>query len=296
MKRGMMNTSNGCIQKLSKRAWSAMISFAIPAIWATAGAYQALAQQTGQQTFLSAADASQSLFQAVQNNNITAIANILAGPTDLTSCGNEAQDKADRELFVQKYQEMHRLGREAEGTVTLYIGAENWPFPVPLVEKNGTWHFDQDAGLKEVLFRRIGENELAAIIVLHEFVAAEKGYRAVTKAETNTKDPANNFPASLVAQAAGQSASQEPVLLDGYRFRVLATRPTNGSRPTTEGKPAGGFALIAYPAEYRSSGVMTFIVTGRDVVYEKDLGADTSGLASAMTTFAKDATWHAADE
>ncbi len=287
-----MNIINRCIQKLSKRARSAMISFAIPAMWSTAGACPALAQQTAQQTFLSAADASQSLFQAVQNNNVPAISNILAGTTDLTSCGDEAQDKAERELFVQKYQEMHRLGREVDGTVTLYIGAENWPFPVPLVEKNDTWHFDPDAGLKEVLFRRIGENELAAIIICHEFVAAEKGYHA----ETNTKKPANSFPTSLVSQAAGISASHDPVLLHGYYFRVLATRPTNGSHPTIESKPAGGFALIAYPAEYRSSGVMTFIITSRDLVYEKDLGANTSALASAMTMFDKDATWHAADE
>jgi Protein of unknown function (DUF2950) len=292
MKQGMMNTTNRDTQKPSRGARSAMIWFAILAMWATTGAYPGLAQQSAQQTFPSAAQASQGLFQAVQHNNVHAIANILGGPTELASSGDEAQDKIDRDLFVQKYQEMHRLGRDADGTVTLYIGAENWPFPVPLVDKNGAWRFDPDAGLKEVLFRRIGENEFTAIDICHEFVAAEKQYHA----KPNTVNPADSLPTSLVAQAARESASRDRVLFHGYYFHVLATRPTNAARPATEGKPAGGFALIAYPAVYRSSGVMTFMITDNDVVYEKDLGANTSALASAMTTFHNDATWHPADQ
>jgi hypothetical protein len=292
MKRGMMNTINRWTQKLSRRARSAMISFAILAIWATTGAYPGLAQQSAQQTFPSVAEASQSLFQAVRHNNVQTIANILGGPTELASCGDEAQDKLDRELFVQKYEEMHRLGREADGSVTLYIGAENWPFPVPLVQKDGAWHFDPDAGLKEVRFRRIGENELTAITICHEFAAAEKQHRP----QPNTANPANSFPASLVARAASESADGDPVLFQGYYFHVLATRSRKGSRPTTDGKTTGRFALIAYPAEYQSSGVMTFVVTGNDVVYEKDLGTGSSALASAMTTFHKDATWDATDD
>jgi hypothetical protein len=291
MKREMMNMIDGRFRKLSTRARAGMTSFAILAMWATSAAHAGLAQQS-QQTFPSAVDASQSLFQAVQNNKVQAITDILGGPTDLTTCGDAGQDKADRELFVEKYQEMHRLGRDPDGTMTLYVGAENWPFPVPLVQANGTWHFDPAAGRKEVLFRRIGENELAAILISHEFVAAEKEYRA----EPSVTNPANSFPTSLVAQAAGQSARHDAVLLHGYYFRVLAMRRSNATRATTEGKPINGFALIAYPAEYRSSGVTTFIITGNDVVYEKDLGTNTSALASAMTAFHKDATWHAADE
>jgi hypothetical protein len=292
MKRGMMNTINQRIGKRSRRAQSALSSLAILAIWATTSACPGLAQQSAQQTFPSAAEASQQLFQAVQHNNVPAIANILGGPTDLTSCGDAAQDKRDRQVFVQKYQEMHRLGQEGDGTVTLYIGAENWPFPVPLVQKNGAWQFDPDAGLKEVLFRRIGQNELTAIAICHQFVAAEKQYHA----KSSTANPEDSFPESLVAQAAGESASRDPVLSHAYYFRVLATRQTNAARPTTEGKPTNGFALIAFPADYGPSGVMTFIITGNDVVYEKDLGANTSAIAGAMTTFHKDATWHAAEE
>jgi hypothetical protein len=220
----------------------------------------------------------------VQSNNGGTIANILGGQTELASSHDEAQDKAERDLFVQKYQEMHRLGRDADGSVTLYIGAENWPFPIPLVEKNGAWHFDADAGLKEVLFRRIGENELTAIAICHEFIAAEKNDRS----KPNAANPADSSPVSLVARAVSGSAGGDPVLFHGYYFRLLAARPTESKM--------NGFAFIAYPAEYRSSGVMTFIVTENDVVYEKDLGANTSALARAMAAFHKDATWRAADE
>jgi hypothetical protein len=292
MKREMMNTIKRELRMTSRYFQFELISFAIAMLCVTSVAYSGPAQQSAQQTFPSAAEASQNLCQAVQNNNVQAIANILGGPTDLASSGDEAQDNAERELFIEKYKEMHRLGRDGDGTVTLYIGAENWPFPIPLVEKNGAWRFDPDAGAKEVLFRRIGENELTAIMICHEFVAAEVEYRA----EPNTTNPASSFPTSLVAQAAGVSPRQDPVLLHGYYFRVLPKGTTNGTRTAAQGKSAGRFALIAYPAEYRSSGVMTFIITGDDVVYNKDLGANTAALASALRTFPKDATWHAAAE
>src|ERR1700720_1234122 len=163
MKRERTYMINIGVEKLSGRARSAMVPFAILAIWATTGACPGLAQPSAQPAFQLTGEASQSLFQAVQSNNEEAIAKILGGPTELTSSRDAGQDKLDREMFVQKYQEMHRLHREPDGSVTLYIGAENWPFPIPLVEKDGAWHFDPDTGLKEVLFRRIGENELTAI-------------------------------------------------------------------------------------------------------------------------------------
>ena len=287
MKREMMNTIKPRVRKLSMRAGSALVPFAMLATLAMTFTYPGLAQQT----FPSAAQASQSLFQAVQNNNLQAIGKILGGPRELASSGDEFQDKLDSKLFGQKYREMHRLVREADGSVILYIGAENWPFPVPLVEKNGAWHFDSDAGLKEVLFRRIGENELTAIEVCHEFVAAKKLYRPPSTAA----NPAGSFAASLVAQASSHFTAGNPALFQGYYFRVLTTRPTNETR-ATEGQATGGFTLIAYPAEYRSCGVMSFIVTENGIVYEKDLGANTSVVASAMATFHRDATWQAAGE
>src|SRR6266852_6305454 len=148
----MTNTINLRVQKFSGSVRSAMIPFAMLAMWATNGAYPGLAQASAQPTFQSTAEASQTLFQAVQSNNEAAIAKILGGTTELTSSRDPGQDKVDRELFVQKYQEMHRLGRDADGSVTLYIGVENWPFPIPLVATNGAWRFDPDGGVQEVTF------------------------------------------------------------------------------------------------------------------------------------------------
>jgi hypothetical protein len=285
MKREMINMIKRQIQNFSGRTRPAMVAFSMLAMWATGGAYRAKAQTSAQPTFQSTAEASQTLFQAVQSNNEQAIAKILGGPTELTSSRDADQDKVERELFVQKYKEMHRLGRDADGSVTLYIGAENWPFPVPLVPTNGVWRFDPEAGAKEVTFRRIGDNELTAIATCHEFVAAERRYRTDPK----TADPADVSVASLVAKAATGSTAADPVQLHGYYFRLLSMGGTDGQR-------TGRFALIAYPAEYRSSGVMTFVVMANDVVYEKDLGANTSSLANTMTAFRKDATWHIGDE
>ena len=277
----MINKTKLRVQELSGRGWSALVSFAMLALWAGNGAYLGLAQQSAQPTFPSAPEASQALFQAVQGNNEQAIANILGGPTDLTTSPDKGQDKLDRDLFVKKYQEMHRLGREADGSMTLYIGAENWPFPIPLAEKSGAWRFDSDGGSKEVMFRRIGENELTAMDICHEFVAAKKQDHA----RPNTADEADSSPASLLVRAASKSTGSDPVLFNGYYFKLLSTSNSKG-----------GLAVMAYPAEYRSSGVMTFVVTANDLVYEKDLGANTSALASAMTAFHRDASWHVADE
>lgn len=180
----------------------------------------------------------------------------------------------------KKYQEMHRSRREADGSVVLYIGAENWPFPIPVVNDNGSWRFDPDAGQKEVLFRRIGESELAALATCQEFTAAEKQYRA-----GSNSDPADSSPASLVAKAASGSASSDPVLLDGYYFRLLPRGAAKGKTP--------GSVLIAHPAKYRSTGVITFVVSENGTVYEKDLGANTSTVASTMPAFYKDGTWRA---
>ena len=278
MKRKMMNMFSSWQQRLSGLARSAMVPFAILTMWTMNGV--GLAQQSAQPMFKSAVEASQNLFQAVQANNEAAIAKILGASTDLTSSSDPGQDKLDRELFVQKYQQMHRLGQEADGSMTLYIGAENWPFPIPLVQKNGAWRFDSDAGQKEVLLRRIGENELIAIDICHQLVAAEKQFRA----NPNAAKQADTTLAGLVAAAAAGSSTGQPVLIQGYYFRVAAKHPQTA------------FAFIAYPAEYRSSGVMTFIITDNDVVSEKDLGANSSARASTLDAYSKQSGWAASDD
>jgi hypothetical protein len=253
---------------------------AMISLWIAASAF---AQQFTEPAFSTPKEASESLFQAVRSNDEQAIATILGGPSELTTSSNLGQDKVDRELFTQKYQEMHRWGREADGSITLYIGAENWPFPAPLVKQNGAWHFDPEAGKKEVLFRRIGENELIAIANCEKFAAAEERYTAAPE------DPTNSALISLVARAATGSANGDPVRLNGYYFRLVAVQPAKGQTTPP-------IVLIAYPAEYRSSGVMTFAVTKHGVVYEKDLGTNTTALARGMAMFHKDPTWRPAGE
>jgi len=240
------------------------------AIFAVCG----FAQQTAStESFPSAGKAAHELYQAVKHGDTGEIAKILGGASELASTADPDQDKTERDLFVEKYREMHRLARETDGSVTLYIGAENWPFPIPLLANNGSWRFDTDTGSKEVLYRRIGDNEESAIAACHAFVAARK----------NASAP-DILPQSLVALTK-EASPADPVRFHGYYFCVI-------SQP----KGSGRFTLIAYPAEYRSSGVMSFIVSSRDMVYQKDLGMDTAATASAMSAFRKDASWAIADK
>src|SRR3981081_932945 len=123
------------------------------------------AQKSSQTTFPSAEAASHALFVAVQSDNDQAVTQVLGGETELVSTDDSAEDKLEREHFAKKYEEMHRLVREPDGTTVLYVGAENWPFPIPLASKNGAWHFDSEAGSGEILCRRSGENATPGIHV-----------------------------------------------------------------------------------------------------------------------------------
>ncbi|HKN36848.1 MAG TPA: DUF2950 family protein [Terriglobales bacterium] len=240
--------------------------------------------ESNQDTFPSAEKATAALFAAVQGNNEEAIMQVLGGGKDLVSAGDSLDDQHDRELFVEKYRQMHRLVEEPDGTTLLYIGAENWPFTVPLVSKGGKWYFDADAGSKEVLFRRVGENEASTIEVCQRLATmAKKG----SDGEANSDDAAVQYARTLIdadvvgsgGRPANQQQSSEP--LHGYYFGKLK----NGKARTES------FIVVAYPAEYRSSGVMTFVVAATGVVYEKDLGAQTRTLAKAMTTWKPDRRW-----
>jgi len=235
------------------------------------------AEPAGQPTYASAEEAAGALFQATQSGSEEAVRRVLGSDDELVSSGDSATDKQDRERFVQKYQEMHRLARQPDGTTVLYIGAENWPFPVPLVARNGAWRFDADAGATEVLFRRIGENEIAAINMCH-LLAAAQGQ------PDTSKEPAPPPAGSLInTLLSGAPEANKAVPFQGYDFRVLS-------------RSRDGFTAIAYPAIYRSSGVMTFVVNQSNVVYEKDLGA--SGTRAAQTTrkMRPDSTWKPVEE
>src|SRR5271163_2585503 len=141
------------------------------------------AQQRGQKTFSSAEEASNALVTALQSNDEKALLAILGSDgRQVVSSGDDTEDAQGRANFVQKYQEMHRLVAEPDGT-TLYIGAKNWPTPIPIVNKGGSWYFDTDAGKREILYRRIGRNEMSTIRVCQELVAAQKDYYATQHSE-----------------------------------------------------------------------------------------------------------------
>jgi hypothetical protein len=266
----IMRILNSQLERFSVRGPLPSVALAAFALFLLGYAQLSLAGQSRQTTFKSAEEASHALFTAVQNDNEHAVTNILGAGNELVSSDDEAQDKLDRERFAQKYLEMHRLVRETHGDMLLYIGAENWPFPIPLVSWNGAWRFDSDAGGQEIQYRRVGENEVTAIALCHDLVAA-------------TRHPATAETDGLIAAARADAKSDnKPVPVHGYYFRVL---PKSGD----------GFAAIAYPAAYRSSGVMTFIINQNDVVHEKDLGPNTAQLAKAMPRYHTDHSWMLAE-
>jgi hypothetical protein len=215
---------------------------------------------------------------------------ILGGDKELVSAGDGAEDKIDREQFAQKYRQMHRLVRESDGTTLLYVGAENWPFPVPLVSRAKSWYFDADAGAQEIRFRRLGENEYAAIQTCHALVQASKQPGSAT----GEVDPITQFAVTLIKALPQRISTPANGAgpFHGYYFRILAAQ-RNGENGVN-GK-TGGFVVVAYPAEYRSSGVMTLIVTQDDVVYETDLGPNTTEVVKAMTSWKRTSTWRVAE-
>jgi len=283
-------------------------------------------EPAGRQSFPSAMDASQALVAALQNDDRQALLKVL-GPDakGIISSGDETEDKNNRAEFVQKYQQMHRLVTEPDGVTTLYIGAENWPTPIPLMHTSGGWYFDTAAGKKEILYRRIGKNELNAIQVCHELVDAQKEYNGQTHdggsanqyaqkffsdpdkhnglywtaASGETQSPIGPLVASAEAEGYTRNTDHQPQPFEGYYFRVLNAQGPNapgGARSyVMDGKMTRGFAFIVYPAEYRSSGVMTFIVNQDGIVYEKDLGVKTGEIAKALTRYDRDTTWRRAD-
>jgi hypothetical protein len=217
-----------------------------------AGGVAAFAQAQPQ-TFTSPSQAAQALYQAVKSSNQAALGSIL-GP-EFASPDRGTEEPANRERFVQKYDQMHRFVREPDGTTILYVGAENWPFPVPLVEQNGQWRFDSDLGSQEVLAREIGRNETTAIQVCFAFAK-------------NDSIGANHGAIYEFAAALrnGDNTNADGSEFGGYHFKVVDDK-------------GAGVRLVAYPAKYRKSGIVTFIVTTDGSIYQHNLGVQTTDLA-----------------
>jgi hypothetical protein len=279
------------------------------------------AQEPGQRTFASTEDAGRALYDAMEAQDEQAPLSILGSTgKDVLSSGDAQEDMTERVGFVVKYQEMHRFVTGADGAVTLVVGAENWPFPIPLENNHGSWYFDTPSGKDEIAFRRIGKNELAATDSLRELVDAQKQYferppASLPKqfAQKLVSDEGQHnglywFGASdefdspinpLIAYARQnlpQDQVGEHVPFNGYMFRILTSQGRHAAGGAknyiVNGKMSAGFAFVAYPVDYRSSGVMTFIVDESGTMYEKDLGPETTKLAQAMTVYDPDSTWH----
>ena len=306
---------------LDRFHWTGLSRFAAVAVL-LAGCFagSSVAQQQGQKTFSSAEEASKALVAATKSSDENAIREIL-GPDgkQIVSSGDDAEDAEDRANFVQKYETMHRLVREPDGTVTLYIGAENWPTPIPLMKSGNGWYFDTEAGKKEILYRRVGQNELSAIGVCEQLVAAEKEYYSSQHNEYAQKffsdegkhdglywkadsgqpqSPIGPLVASAVVEGYSKTQNGSPTPYHGYYFRILNPGESGAGAAKSylvDGKMTGGFAFVAYPAEYRSSGVMTFIMGQDGVVYQKDLGRKSEAAAKEMKEYNPDSKWQKAE-
>jgi hypothetical protein len=280
------------------------------------------AQANNEKTFQSPGDAVLALYNAAKSNDTQAM-NVIFGSNaqKILNTGDAVADKNMVENFVRRYDQMHRVVQEPDGTVTLYVGAENWPSPIPIVKNSGgQWYFDTEEGMKEILYRRVGTNENDAITTLQTLVEAQREYASQMHEGSKAKAYALKFistagkqdglywktddsqPASpigpLIAEASGQGYTAEqgkPTPFHGYYFRILTKQGAaakGGPRDyVVNGQLARGFAFVAYPSEYRNSGVMTFIVNQDGVVYQKDLGEDTEKMGDAMTEYNPDAGW-----
>ena len=273
-------------------------------------------QPAAQSAFDSPAQAGAALFEGVEKDDQPALL-VLFGPNgkELIWSGDAAADRESRERFVDRYRKMHRIGFDSENRTALIIGAENWPFPIPLTNAGGKWRFDTDAGKSEVLYRRIGRNEMSAIATCEELAAAQKEYFSKPhdgqsaheyaqhmvsssgkhdglfwESTTDTEDsPIGTLLAFAGAEATAKEAHEGRAPFHGYFYRLLKSDGTTSF--IVDGKMTRGFAFIAYPSGYRSSGVMTFLVGPDGVVYQKDLGADGMSQAAELTGIALDRSW-----
>ena len=279
------------------------------------------ATANAQQTFKTPDEAASALASAAKAGDPKAIVTVL-GPdgADIVSSGDAVADAATREKFVAAYDAKHQITMEGDNKAIVVIGQEDFPLPIPLFRKDGNWQFDTAAGRQEILFRRIGKNELDAIQSCLAYVDAQNEYadkdrtgagsgiyaqRIISSAgkkdglywadaQNNDASPLGELIAKATTQGYRTGGGQTP--FHGYYFKILtkqgAAAPGGELEYVVKGNMIGGFALVAYPAEYRNSGVMTFIVSHTGTVYEKDLGPRTADLAERMTAYNPDSTWH----
>ena len=280
-----------------------------------------------EQTFASPQDAVNALVVAAQNHDTNAL-HVIFGPTghDLVS-PDLVQATEESHKFVERLTEKTQLINNSDSNVTLAIGADAWPFPIPLVKQDGKWFFDTAAGGQEILARRVGRDEIGAINVSNAYVAAQREYASQDRMgdgvlayaqllhSTPGKHDGLFWPAQagedlsplgpLIAEAHGEGYHHTAKMLNdeqapyhGYYFKILTSQgklaPGGAYDYIINGRMIAGFALIAWPAEWGNTGVMTFIVNQQGKVYQKNLGSSTFEIANAITTYAPNDTWTSA--
>ena len=278
---------------------------------------------TAQQTYNTPQAAVDALVAAAKaDDEKAALAVFGKAGEDIVSSGDKVSDEAIRKRFVESYDAKHQIAMDGDAKATLVIGQNDYPFPVPLVRKAGLWSFDTEAGRREVLVRRIGRNELNAIQTSLAYVDAQDEYAAKDRgagvgvyAQRFVSEPDKKnglyWPTAAgeeesplgelfaAASKQGYRAGEGRTPYHGYYYKILTKQgpaaPGGAHDYVVNGKMIGGFALVAYPAEYRNSGVMTFLVNYDGTVYQKDLGRDTTALAEEMTAYNPDKTWTKAD-
>ncbi len=288
-----------------------------------AGSQEAVAASLTQRTFASPEEAVTALVEAVKAEERKALAAIL-GPEGrpLIWSGDTVADKQGRERFVRAYEQSNTLERPTDTKAVLVIGQDRWPLPIPVVKEGDAWRFDTAAGKEEILNRRIGRNELSAMQVCLAYVDAQREYARVAREGDGLLKYAMKFRSDegkkdglywpskegevlsplgvLVANARAEGYSRKrsdgkPAPYHGYLYRILTAQgpdaPGGVYDYVVNGKMIGGFALVAYPARYGVSGVMTFVVNHQGVVHQKDLGKDTEHIARAMQAYNPDNTW-----
>jgi hypothetical protein len=275
-----------------------------------------------QLTFASPEAAVRAMVEALSSNDLKALEAIFGpGSLDLITSGDPAADQSDREQFLKLFGEKNRLEQTAD-KVVLSVGNEDWPFPIPMVKKDAFWRFDTEEGSEEILARRIGRNELSAIQVCLAYVDAQREYALKVRNASglfqyaqkfrsdkgmknglywDVKDGEEQSPLGPLVAAAqeqgytGKKSGGRPIPYHGYYYRILKGQGKNAPGGAydymVKGKMIGGFALVAYPAKYASSGVMTFIVSHDGVVYQRDFGRNTEKAAQAIKLFNPDSVW-----
>jgi hypothetical protein len=286
----------------------------------------AAATEPAQATFSSPDQASQTLVDALRADDEAKLKSILgSGADQVIFSGDDVADQQNRQEFLDLYDAKHQLSANADGSMTLTVGSDDWPMPVPISKNgDGAWYFDTQAGLDEILDRRIGKNELSAIQVCLAIVDAETDYVEQNPNGDNVPDYAEKILSesgrkdglywptkqgeepsplgSLVAAAdeegynyAAPGAKDAPQPYHGYFYHILTSQGPHAAGGASDyivdGKMVGGFAVIAYPAQYGNSGIMTFIVNYQGIVYQKDLGENTASIAKGITQFDPDSSW-----